>query len=551
MKIPQYTAREQIPRSSGQPLERPDVSGVGQGISSIGRSVFNLGLDIAENNLRMQKQDEDNKIANLAIQFDNDLVGDYIDYHNQKGDNAYGSQERLDAFQDRKTKELTKGIDNPRVVQGITQHVQTRVSNRRIDYASYESQQRGVVSELTRDMNLDTAAQSAFNGIGSLEENLETVRNLIKTQHDNGEISAETSEAWLLDAERKVAERTLAGIVNRQPDASVELMQSGVFNKYLDSKTIEHYTNEARQEASRQTKIQEAAIKRQQEERESVANKEMSDALLDGKLNTELLGKHREAFTPEQYKSWVKEYDSQIDNLKKSVDEEKAKTVEAELYVKALTSDQLSTQQGQEAFKQEIAGRVARRELDPVKARQLLNDTTEVDKGNPERKAAIKQSIDSIEVAYKNGILGDGMESTIEREKMVRDLRAWSIQNPDKDPVEFTEKVLTAKREHWIKGLFRMLPGVSLFTSPPAESQTAQEARLEIMKPPPPPKRPYNFLREFPFGFNSELKLPTKEELAPLIKDAGIKTQSEAVEFIKNKYGITKDEALSYYRGLK
>lgn len=530
MKIPIYQQREQIPGSSGIPLERPNTSGIGQGISSIGRSVFNLGLDIAENNLRMQKQDEDNKIANLAMQFDNDLVSDYIDYHNQKGDNAYGSQERLDAFRDRKTKELTKGIDNPRVVQGVTQHVQTRVNNRRIDYASYESQQRQVVSQLTRDMNLDTASQSAFNGIGNLEENLNTVRNLIKTQHDNGEISGETAEAWLLNAEGKVAERTLAGIVNRQPDASIELMKSGVFNKYLDSKTIEHYTNEARQEASRQIKIQDAAIKQQKEEREAVANKELSDSLLNGNLTTDILGKHRDSLTPEQYKSWVKEYDSQIDNLKKSVDEEKAKTIESELYVKALTSGQLSTQQGQEAFKQEIAGRVARRELDPVKARQLLNDTTEVDKGNPERKAAIKQSIDSIEVAYKNGILGDGMESTIEREKMVRDLRFWSIQNPDKDPVEFTEKVLTAKKEHWIKGLFRILPGVSLFTSPPAESQTPQEARKAIMEKP---------------------TLPTKDELGAVIKENKYTKQSELIQYLKNNFNLSQEQAIDYLKGLK
>ena len=534
MRIPVYQQRVQIPGSSGIPLERPDTSGTGRAISGIGQSLVGIGLDIGEDVVRQKRQDEDNKITNLAIQFDSKLTADYIDYHNQQADAAYGSQERLDVFQDKELKESTKDIDNPYIKQKVAQHIQQRINNRRIDYAAHESQQRQIVSQLTRDKGLDAASQSAFSGVGGLEENLNTVREIIKTQHENGEISTETSEAWLLNAERKIAERTLAGVVNRQPESSIELMKSGVFNKYLDSKIIEHYTNEARQEATRQEKIKEAAIKNQQKTLEDNANKELSDSLLSGTLNTELLGKHRNSLSPEQYKSWVKEYDSQITNLSKQINEEKTKTVEAELFVKAITGDELSTSQGREAYKQEIARMVASKEIEPAKARQLLNDVNDIDKGNPERKEAIKQSIKSIDTAYKNGILGEGIESTIERERMVRDLRAWSIQNPDKNPDEFVEKVLTAKRESWVKSLFRILPGVSLFTSPPAESLTSQEMRQKIMG-----------------ESQRKITLPTKEELSVLIQGAGLKTQTQAIEFIKNKYGISQKEAVNYYRSLK
>lgn len=530
MKIPILRRREQITGSSGGVPMDSNIPSIAPAISSIGRSISNLGIDLADHSLRMQKQDEDNKIANLAIQFDNNLANDYIDYHQQLGDKAYGSQERLEAFQQSQIKAITKDVDNPRVTQGITQYIQNKINNRRIDYAGYEAGQRQQVSIITRDTKLDSVSQSAFNGIGTLDENINNVRDFIKTQHDNGEISTDTASEWLLNAERKVAERTVAGMINRTPTAAIEIMGSGAFNKYLDSKAIEHYTNEARQEAHRQELIQKAALTEQRKALEDTANKEMTDALLDGNLDTNILGKHRNSLSPAQYESWVKDYNTQVNNLNKSVNEEKSKTVESDLYVKALTSDQLSTSQGLADFKQEIAGKVARKELDPVKARQLLDDATEIDKGNPERKAAITQSINSIEVAYKNGILGDGMESTIEREKMVRDLRAWSIQNPDKDPVEFTEKILTAKRESWIKGLFRILPGVSLFTSPPAESQTPQEVRKSIMEKP---------------------VLPTKEELGTVIKESGFKNKSQVLQYIQNKHNMTQQEALNFYDGLK
>ena len=530
MKIPVYERRKSIPGSSGDVLQRV-VSPVGEGISDIGRIIANIGFNQEEHNALMQKQDEDNKTANLSMQFDNNLVTDYIDYHQQLGDKAYGSQERLEAFQQLQIKALTKDVDNPRINQNITAYIQNKINNRRIDYAGHEARQRQEVSTITRDMKLDSVTQSAFNGIGTLDENIDNVRNFIKTQHDNVEIGTDTATEWLLQAERKIAERTVAGMINRTPETAIEIMKSGAFNKYLDSKTIEHYTNEARQEAHRQKLIQKAALDEQRKALEDTANKELSDALLDGNLTTDILGKHRDSLTSEQYKSWVKEYDSQIDNLKKTVDEEKAKSVESDLYVKALTNDQLSTQQGQEAFKQEIASKVARRELDPVKARQLLNDAIEIDKGNPERKAAITQSIKSIDTAYKNGILGEGIESTIERERMVRDLRLWSIQNPDKNPDEFTEKVLTAKKEHWIKGLFRILPGVSIFVPTRApENATSQEARKAIMEKP---------------------ALPTKDELGAVIKESGFKNKSQVIQYIQGKYGINQQEALNFYDGLK
>jgi hypothetical protein len=532
-KIPVYTRQESVTGSSGGALQyQGQVDTAGPAIARVGQTLAGIGINLAENNLRMQRQDEDNKIANLAVEFDRNLINDYIGYKQLSGDKAYGSQERLDAFQNMQLQTLTKDIDNRRVIDGISSYIQNRINSRRIDYAAYETHQREIVSDTTRALKLDSATEAAFNGVGSLEENLNTIREFIKTQHDNNEISTDTAEAWLLNAERKVAERTLAGIVNRAPESSIDIMKTGIFNQYLDSKTIEHYTGEARAEAKRQELINKAAISEQRKALEDSANKEISDSLLNGQLNKELLGKHRDNLSPEQYKSWVKEYDAQVENLQKTVDEEKAQTVESELFVKALTGDELSTQKGFEAFKQEISEKVARKELSPQKARQLLGDAKDLVDGDPGKKQGIKQSIDSIEVAYKNGILGEGIPGTIEREKMIRDLRTWTVANPKADPVEFTEKVLTAKKESWIKSLFRNLPGVSVFVPSTTESFTPAEMRQKVME-------------------TTKIQLPTKEELVPLIKESGVKTQTEAIKFIQGKYGISQEEAINYYRSLK
>ena len=532
LKIPIYERTRSLPDSAGGVPLNPSAFGrAGESIARFGDTLANFALQNAEQNIRMQREDEDNKIANLSTQFDATLINEHIEYNKLQGDKAYGSRERLDLFQKSQLKEITKDIENSRVVAGISSYIENKINSKRLSYASYEAGQRQVVSDTTRDMRLDSISEKAFNGVGEIEENLEDVRSFIKTQHDNGEISTDVAEAWLYDAERKVAERTVAGMVNRMPTAAIEIMNAGAFNKYLDSKTIEHYTNEARQEAGRQEKIQEAAIKEQKKALEDEANKEMTDALLDGKLNKELLGKNRDALSSGKYESWSEKYNTQIENLAKSVNEEKAQTLESELFVKGLD---ISTQKEFDVFEDEIALNVAKKKLTTQKARQLLNDATEIDKGNPERKAAITQSIDSIEVAYKNGILGDGMESTIEREKMIRDLRAWSIQNPDKDPVEFTEKVLTTKREHWIKSLFRQLPGVSAFMSfYPTTPQTPQEARLSLMQP-----------QEKPV-------LPSKDELSLIVKEKTFTKQIEMTKYLQDIYGISQQEATNYLNQLK
>ena len=287
----------------------------------------------------------------------------------------------------------------------------------------------------------------------------------------------------------------------------------------------------ARSETGRQVKINEAAIKQQKQLVADEANKELTDHLLDGTLNINAINKNRDALTTTQYESWVKDYNSLVNHLKKTIDEDKEKQTEADLYVRAITGDEISTSKGMDTYTKEVADQVKLGILSPTKARQLLKDTETIDKGNPERKQAVNQSIDSIEVAYKNNMFGEGIAGTIEREKMIRDLRMWSIMNPDKDPVEFTEKVLTVKREHWIKKLFRVLPGVSIFVPARApEGETPQEMRQTIMANP---------------------ALPSKDEIGTIIKENKFKNKSEVIQYIQSNYGMNQQEALSFYDGLK
>lgn len=530
--IPVYTRRESIPGTSGAlPIPVDVASDAGRALEVVGQSIAAFGFDRIKHSRQLQKQDEDDKIAGLAIRFDESMANEYIAYKQTYGDKSYKSQERLNDFQTKQLEGYTKEAgDSPRVQQEIGNYIQGRINNRRMDYAIHEADQRQVVATANRDLGVDRAEENAFNGIGGIEENIEALKKLIDDQQENNQIPPEAANVWFSEAKRRVAERTVAGMINRNPEASIEIMGSGVFNKYLDSKTIEHYTNEARQEADRQELIQKANIAKQKKVLEETANKKLTDALLDGKLDTSILGKYRKNLSGDKYQSWVEKYNTQIKNLSKDVDEKKAQTVEAALFVEAWAIDRLSTQQGVDDFKDKIADTVAKKELDPGKAREIWNDVQKIDKGNPERKAAIIQSIDSIEVAYKNGILGDGMESTIEREKMIRDLRIWSAQNPDKNPDEFTEKVLTAKKEHWIKGLFRILPGVSLS----AESLTPQEMRTKIM--------------------NEQAKgntLPNKTEISSIINENKYTKQSELVQYLKDNFNLSQEQAVNYLKGLR
>lgn len=462
------------PLISGQPL----TGGALEGIAELGETVSDVSGAIGNQLIRIKRQDAINETAKKVTSFQRALQTEFINYTQTSGEDAYGGQDRLLKFAESSAKEILKDVKDPELQSQIRIEIDNIITNRLDDYARHEASQRRVVSQRTRDDLFDTLSTNSFHGIGTVDENLDKFSRLITSQIDSGQISESDGEGLLLTAKRGFSERQLAGIIYRNPESAVELIQTGLYDDYLDTKTLEHYKQVADREKQNRVKLEEARQKEITRINIESANKELTDSMLAGDVEKfkENLGKHRETLSDSDYTRWTKEYQNMIDNSAKPVANTINNQVLTDFQVQALTGEGLKSAEEMQTFRLKVSRAVADRQISVENARKILSDAENITQ-DVSRQAQLRESVQTIEALHKAGLFGKGVNGELTRESVIRDLYNFTSQNPDKPTSEFTQKVFEPKIVERFWGLFGKKKVV------PSTEEIAQRAEEMSRKP--------------------------------------------------------------------
>lgn len=91
--------------------------------------------------------------------------------------------------------------------------------------------------------------------------------------------------------------------------------------------------------------------------------------------------------------------------------------------------------------------------LSNADGKQLIDERRRRLEKDPARAAAERAVIQNFGRDRKAGIFGDGQDGDTEYTRQIESFKRWSKANPDQDPSEYYEKVMTPVREARLFGL--------------------------------------------------------------------------------------------------
>lgn len=385
----------------------------------------------------LKKQDAVNKISNNIADFEKVLSTEYLDYINTKGEASYNGVERLLEFSNKYKDTLQKSNQPKEVINESLKNIDKIVTQRIYDYASHEQRQRAFVSELTRKNLEDTLLTNSFYGIGNVDENIDKYRELLNAHAETNQLSKDEVSLRITEFTKKVSERYLAGLITRAPDQAIELIESGAFNKYLDTADVQRYSHSAKTAKIEQQRIIEAEQKQRLAELQRDANKELADTFLDGnpKVIKETLGKYRDILDDKDYTRWSEKYKNFVDNYDKTVLSGAQNTELAELQIRALRGESIET------LKEDVLNAVINRKVSYEDGKRIIQDA-ESYRINPINRDKIQEVKQSIDALHREGIFGKGSEGETERLRILNNFLEYMRTNPGANPIDYANTVL-------------------------------------------------------------------------------------------------------------
>lgn len=223
---------------------------VGNAIAGAGNALE----DIAQRQAEMKKEDDF-----FTVQRVGKIATDYaIDFETEfkakLEKDAYNSGEAVDDWMVKTTDKLLD-IPDEKVRFQVNDHIQALGLKLKDQLAGHEAQQRKVVAENTLKGTLESASKAAYQGFGTLADNMAIINAAVANDPRMGETEKENA---LLAYQSGVAESYLDGIVNRNPQAAGELVKSGMFNEYLKKEQLDKFDKQIKAGATLQQGTAEA-----------------------------------------------------------------------------------------------------------------------------------------------------------------------------------------------------------------------------------------------------------------------------------------------------
>ena len=538
-RIPQYIARYNRPAGTGM----VPVSVVPDPLTGIGESIVSAAGDISRVIDARNERRRISEFGTLAANFERELADDYISYTSLKGKEAYDSQERLDKFE-KLALQKYKSSD-PLVNDKLALYIRDNITGKKAAYNSYEASQEEYETKLSIARVLDTSAENAFRGVDTLQKNVDTYTAFVSALHASGSISEEEATARIVDGERKIAFKTLEGLVYNNPQTAVDQLKTGLWDGKLASDDLKRFRSfaETAIENREKLRLDEEAKKQKLEYDNAIVS--LTDAKLSGdpEVFRKAIGDHMPILTRERtYDDYMGQLQKMVDGKIQKVDESKKLDTFTELYFRARIDGQIKTEADLQAFKYDVANAVASGSLPPTGERSaefLINKAGEyLRSGDSLQSKAIANAKSAIDSAYNIGALGktkgkEGREALKIRLEMEQALLKYYDKNPDAKVDDYTAFVqeLLGKKLITVPVLIGggTFGGGKMPTVIKGRKATEEEA-LDIAIE----KRT-----------TTKGNLPSSDaEIRYIINRNNIKTRGGMVKYLVDNYGLTEQEAI-------
>lgn len=210
---------------------------IGQAGANLGEALSGLANTMIERKAAQQKEDQyfaTQRIGRIATDSATDFE---VAFKQRLETDAYNSGDAVDKWTVDTTDKLLD-IPDEKVRFQVNDHIQTLASKLKDQLAGHEASQRKVVSVNAREGTFKSTSKAAYQGFGSLDDNLAIINKAVANDPTMGQIEKENT---LIAYQSGVAESYLDGVVSRSPLAATELIKSGAFNKYLTKEKLEEF----------------------------------------------------------------------------------------------------------------------------------------------------------------------------------------------------------------------------------------------------------------------------------------------------------------------
>ena len=269
-----------------------------------------------------------------------------------------------------------------------------------------------------------------------------------------------------------IAAARLDGMIDRNPVAALELINSGMFNEYLDVKQLEHFNGEA-QKAQRD--LDRIAKQREKEAEEEIkearleTGNEFHKLLIDGELNYTTISNSNLEVTGENSKEYWRKQLDKIANSKTGTKEEQ-NGVESDLTARILADPNGETE---DAVTDDVIRKAVADGLKPSVARTVRNFRDKV-KDDPLKTDQAKTAIATLNAAKTADMFSsDEIENVKKWGESTRLLKKFIENHPDEDPQEFVDKLLEKEKDGFMRRVYDFLPIVDSAVS-------AEEKRQQL-----------------------------------------------------------------------
>lgn len=433
-----------------------DVAGA---VGDVGRAIGDVGDAVTKHREKLRKQDLENKSSDIETTYDDEQRAWSADESSKTGGDSFGNIERAEKFRDDSISKYTKDIEDPELKGRIESYIQNRSGGMMDKLSIHQAGQRSEVSEQIRTKKIDGILKDSFDSNEPIEESLARWQETIIGQRATGQLGEEEAAELLANGEEKIAEASLDGIVNRDPEAAIELIEAGAYDEFLDQKQIKAFDKQAKTlqkalDADAKARANEAAKAEQDALKQK--QKETGDVFVAGITEGSLTREHvlQSALDPTGENSkehWLKEIEKRDKKVKESIDEtwETNPVVEAD-FISRITEDPLSVSDT------EITDKLGDG-LDNATSKQLLTFKKQrISKDrDPVKEQEEKTSMQRLNDAKKSSFFSsDPRENERLWAENATNLQRYIQNHPEKDLNEYVTQILEPIEVSFIDSLF-------------------------------------------------------------------------------------------------
>jgi len=200
--------------------------------------IGDLGNTLLKRQQEIKKEEQYYSTQRIGTLVNEEALNFEKDSLSRKGTDAFNSMEWADEWKKSAVGKYTKDLTDERQKFDVSQHIESQTLKIKNSLSSHEAKQRDAVAEDTRIGALASASKSAYQGFGTLDDNL----NIYNTSIINDpRLRPTDKENKLVAGQSAIADSYLDGVVNRNPLAAMELIKSGTFNKYLTKERLQEF----------------------------------------------------------------------------------------------------------------------------------------------------------------------------------------------------------------------------------------------------------------------------------------------------------------------